>query len=63
MRKAGKNLAVLEESLLFKKFHDDDYNDDKKLSSIKRLFELLKPKKTDDNFGGRRNNYIEYISR
>ena len=23
---------------------------------------MFKPKQTDDSFGGRRNNYIEYIS-
>ena len=34
----------------------------KKLNSIKRLSDVFKPKKTDDTFGGRRNNYIGYIS-
>ena len=34
----------------------------KKLGSIKRLYDVFKPKKTDDSFAGRRNNYIEYIS-
>ena len=33
------------------------------MNSIKRLLDWLKPKKTDDSFGGRRNNYIEYISK
>ena len=63
MREAEKNLVELDESLQFVKFFDDDYNDDKKLNSIKRLSDVFKPKKTDDSFGGRRNNYTEYISK
>ena len=54
IKEAGKNLAELEESLQFKKFYNDNYNDDKKLNSIKRLSDVFKPKKTDDGFGGRR---------
>ena len=57
IREVEKNLAELEESLQFIKFDDD-----KKLNSIKRLSDVFKPKKTDDSFTGRRNNYIEYIS-
>ena len=34
IRKAEKNLTELEESILFKKFYDDHYNDDNKLNSI-----------------------------
>ena len=44
-REAEKNLLELEESLQLIKFFDDDYNDDKKLNSIKKLFDWLKPKK------------------
>ena len=62
IKKAEKNLVELEESLQSIKSSDDDYNDDKKLNSIKRLSNVFKPKRTDDSFGGRRNNYIEYIS-
>ena len=62
IKEAEKSLTKLEESLQFKKFYNDHYNDDKKLNIMKRLFDWLKPKKTDDSFGGRRNNYLEYIS-
>ena len=62
IREAEKNLVELEESLQSIKSFDDDQNDDKKLNSIKRLYDAFKPKKTDDSFAGRRNNYIEYIS-
>ena len=40
IREAEKNLIELEESLQSKKFFDDD----KKLNSIKRLFDVFKPK-------------------
>ena len=62
IREAEKNLVELEESLQSIKSFDDDYNDDKKLSNIRRLYDVSKPKKTDDSFAGRRNDYIEYIS-
>ena len=62
IREAEKNLIELEERLQSIKFFDDDYNDDKKLNSIKRLYDVFKPKKTDEGFAGKRNNYIEYIS-
>ena len=45
IREAEKNLVELEESLQSINFFDDDYNYDKKLNSMKRLFEWLKPKK------------------
>ena len=45
IREAEKNLAELEESLQSIKFFDNDYNDDRKLNGIKRLFDWLKPKK------------------
>ena len=58
IRAAEKNLVELGESLQFKKFYDDDYNDEyKKIKSVRRLFEgfnkdYYKPIKTDDTFGG-----------
>ena len=45
IREAEKNLVELEESLQFIKFFDDDYDDYKKLNSIKRLSDVFKPKK------------------
>ena len=47
---------------------DDDIVDDdeyRKIGSIRRLFknDYYTPIKTDDSFGGRNNNYIEYTSR
>ena len=54
IREAEKNLVELEESLQSINFFDDDFNDDKKLNSIKRLFDWLKPNKTDDSFGGKK---------
>ena len=50
-------------------YDDDDFADDdeyRKVGSIRRLFEnfyYYKPIKTDDDFAGRRNNYIQYTSR
>ena len=45
------------------KFFDDDYNDEyKNINSFRRLFDVFKPRKIDDSFGGRRNKYTEYIS-
>ena len=32
------------------------------MNSITRLFDVFKPKKTDDSFDGRKNDYIEYVS-
>ena len=58
IRAAEKNLVELGESLQFKKFYNDDYNDEyKKIKSVRRLFEgfnkdYYKPIKTDDTFGG-----------
>ena len=58
IRAAEKNLVELGESLQFKTFYDDDYNDEyKKIKSVRRLFEgfnkdYYKPIKTDDTFGG-----------
>ena len=63
IKEAEKNLAEFEDSIQFIKFLNDDYNDEnKKLDGIRKLFDVFKPKKTDEGFGGRRNNYIEYIS-
>ena len=45
------------------KFFDDAYNDANKIiDDIRRLFDFFKPKKTDEGFAGRKNNYTEYIS-
>ena len=60
--KEAENLAELEESIQFIKYFDDGYNDEN-IDGIKRLFDMFKPKKTDNSFDGRRNNYIEYISK
>ena len=46
IKEAEKSLTELEESLQFKKFYNDHYNDNKKLNIIKRLFDWLKSKKT-----------------
>ena len=48
-------------------FADDD-DECRKIGSVRRLFkeynrDYYKPIRTDDGFGGRRNNYIEYTSR
>ena len=42
IREAVKNLVELEESHQSIKSFDDDYNDDKKLNSIKRLYDVFK---------------------
>ena len=53
IREAEKNLVKLEESLQFKKFYDDDYNDEqKKINSIKRLFDGFRPIKIVDSYDG-----------
>ena len=45
-------------------YGDDDYNDEyRNMKSVKRLFEWLKPIKTDDSFDGKKNSHIEYISK
>ena len=64
IREAEKNLAELEESLLFKKFYGYHYNDEnKKLNSIRRLFDVFKPpKKLIVVLVVKKNSYIEYIS-
>ena len=42
IREVEKNLVELEESFQFKKFYDDDYNEEyKKINSIRRLFIIL----------------------
>ena len=73
-----KNLNELKKSLKFKKFHGDidsidyddldNYDDDdeyRKIGSIRRLFKngYYRAIRTDYGFGGRNNNYIEYMSR
>ena len=49
-------------------FADDDDDEYRKIGSIRRLFkgfdrDYYKPRKTDDGFAGRKNNYIEYKSK
>ena len=63
IKEAEENLSKLEESILSIKFLDDAYNDaNKSIHDIRRLFHFFKPKKTDEGFAGRKNNYTEYIS-
>ena len=63
IRETEKTYVELEESLQFKKFYTVNYNDEnKKINSIIRLFDVFKPKKTDDSFSGKKNSYIKYIS-
>ena len=58
-----KTLVELEDGIQFIKFLNDHYNDENKnIDGIRRLFDVFKPKKADDGFGVRRNNYIKYIS-
>ena len=46
IREAEKNLAELEERIQFIKFFNDDYNDENNnIDGIRRLFDVLKPKK------------------
>ena len=60
IRETEKNLIELENSLLFKKFHYDDYNNEyKKIKSVRRLIlglnkDYYKPRKTDDSFAGKK---------
>ena len=61
IKEAEKNLAELEDSIQFIKFLNDYSDENKNIDGIRRLFDVFKPKKTDEGFGGRRNNYIEYI--
>ena len=60
MKKAKKYLVELEESIQSIRFFDDDCNDENiSIEGIRRLFDVFKPKKTDDDFDSRRNKYIE----
>ena len=61
IKEAEENLCELEESIQSVKFFDDAYND-KSIDDIRGLLDFFKPKKTDEGFAGRRNNYTEYIS-
>ena len=59
VKDVGKNLSELEESILFIKSFNADYNDkDKNIDGIRKLFDMFKPKKNDDGFDSKRNNYI-----
>ena len=62
IKEAEENLSELEKSILSIKSSNGDYNNEN-IDNIRRLFDFLKPKKIDESFGGRRNNYIEYISK
>ena len=59
VKDVGKNLSELQESILFIKSFNADYNDKgKNIDGIRKLFDVFKPKKNDDGFYGKRNNYI-----
>ena len=67
IREVEKNLLELEESLQFKKFKNDDSNNEyKKRKSVRRLFkgfkDYYKQIKTDDSFDNKKG-YTEYGSR
>ena len=59
----NNNESIVDIRRLFKskKTSNIDYNNES-IDDIRRLFDYFKPKKTDEGFAGRRNNYIEYIS-
>ena len=61
IKEAEENLSELEKSIQSIKFFDNAYNDES-IDDIRRLFDYFKPKKTNEGFAGRRNNYNEYIS-
>ena len=59
VKDVGKNISELEESILFIKSFNAAYNDKgKNIDGIRKLFVVFKPKKNDDGFDGKRNNYI-----
>ena len=60
IKKSGKESCWIREKPSAYKFFDNDEN--KNIAGIRKLFDLFKPKKTDNGFGGKRNNYIEYTS-
>ena len=59
----NNNESIVDIRRLFKskKTSNIDYNNES-IGDIRRLFDYFKPKKTDEGFAGRRNNYTEYIS-
>ena len=61
IKEGEENLSELEKSIQSIKFFDNAYKDES-IEDIRRLFDYFKPKKTDEGFDGRKNNYIEYIS-
>ena len=60
IKEAEENLSELGESILSIKSSNVDYNNENK-SDTKRLFDFFKPKRTDEGFASRRDNYTEYI--
>ena len=56
-----KALLIFRRLFKPKKTFNIDYNNES-IADIRSLFDYFKPKKTDESFAGRRNNYIEYIS-
>ena len=63
LKGAEKIRSELEESIMSIKSFDDGYNDENRdIDGTRRLFDVFKPKKTDNGFDGRSNNYIEYKS-
>ena len=60
IKEAEENLSELGESILSVNSSNVDYNNENK-SDTKRLFDFFKPKRTDEGFASRRDNYTEYI--
>ena len=59
----NNNESIVDIRRLFKSKNTSNigYNNES-VGDIRRLFDCFKPKKTDQGFAGRRNNYTEYIS-
>ena len=58
------NLVEVEESLLFKRFYDDDYIDEyKKINGIRSFFDGFKPIRTDDSLMVKKKLYRIYKRR
>ena len=61
IKEAEENPSELEASIQSIKCFDNAYNNEC-IDDIRKLFHYFKPKKADEGFAGRRNNYNEYIS-
>ena len=59
IKEAEKNLSELEKSIQSIKSSN---NNNESIDDIRIFFDYFKPKKTDERFADRRNNYIEYMS-